>query len=572
MVITAAPRNTVQSSGASWASARPEGPTNPRLLAWGELAITFAVFLLLYTATLSPFPSLYGDSVYYMNAIDSGVELFHRHHLLYNPFAHMWIAIWKSLGVEIDSVILVSELNAVFGALCLCVFYRLLRGRLKVDRLTAFLGASLPAFSFGFWFYSVSVGVYIIPLFLLLVSFSLLTSEHVDKKTFALVGFLNGLAVLFHQMHVLFAPVVFGAALSRHRRGDTTLWKSFGSYVLTALPIATIPYLWIIFAVAKPKSLQDAWYWPTLYAHISSYWYPPAFSTALKAGIGLGRAFVGSHFIFAVPAIRASVERMLQGYYLAHQAYVVRNMGKGVAYLLVASSVVFFLLLVISLVARAKDISLLSLRERRTVYLLLLWIVVYGSFFFFFVPVNSAYWIPQSVCMWMIFLFLLLAPQANCGELGRRARIILASVAGLIFLLNFMGTIRFTRDRANDYYYVKIAPLVGLSKPKDLIIIGRSWILEPYLHRYGRAQVLSLSSVCEKTTTTSESIRWVRSAIDDKLGQGGSVLISEEAVELEKETIQDYGSRITAFDALWEVYRQRWKKKESQQDAVYVLQ
>jgi hypothetical protein len=508
-----------------------------------------------------------------MNGIDfgSGLDLFHHHHLLYIPFARMWVAIWRSLGVGIDSVILVSELNAVFGALCLCVLYHLLRGRLKVDRLAAFLGVSLPGLSFGFWFHSTSVGLYIIPLFILLASFSLLTSEPTDEKRFALVGFLSGLAILFHQMHVLFAPVVLLAAFYSHRRGDATVWRSCGSYLLAALPTATIPYLWVIFSLVKPRSLAEAWHWPTSYARVSFFWYPLAFSTAARAAMGLGRAFVGFHFIFAVPALRAWVERMLHGYHLAHQAYLVRDLGKGVAYLLVALSVVFFVVLAISLLAGVKDMPLLSLRERKTVYLLFLWIAAYGIFFFFFVPINYGYWITQSVCIWMILLLLLLAPKASRGVSDGSAKIILASLAGLLFFVNFMGTIRFTRQRGNDYYYARIAPLIELSTQKDLVIVGRSWVYEPYLQRYGKAQVLSLTSVYTTTWATSQSLQRVQSAIDDTLARGGKVLISQEAVKFEEETIEGC-SGITVFYALWDRYRQRWNEKETPQGVVYVLQ
>ena len=537
-----------------------------------ELAIPFSVFLLLYTFTLCRTVSASGDSIYYLDAIDRGTDLFHRHHLLYNALAWLWMAFWKLLRVQADSAILVSELNAIFGALGLCVFYSILRHRLKADRLTALLGTSLPAFSYGFWFYSGCVEPYIIPLFFLLLSFSLLISEHVDRNKFVLVGFLNGIAVLFHQTYVLFAAVVFLAALYNHRPHDNPWWKSFGYYVLTAVPTAAIPYLLVIFGVVRSKSLKDAWYWTTLYARISSYWYPLAFSTLIKAGIGLGRAFIGSHFIFLTPPIRTLAERVLEGFYLADEAYLVRNLGRGVAYLLLASSAVLFLVLAISLVVRLSYWSSLSLPQRRMVYLLLLWIAVYGSFFFFYSPTNLKLWIPQSVCFWMIFLILLLGPKANPEESSRSVRTILASVATLIFFINFAGSIRFTRDRANDYYYARVAPLVELSNQRDLVIVGRSWILEEYMHRYGKAQVLSLSSVYEKTGASSQSVHRVRSAINDKLAQGSSVFISQEAVDWEKETVEYYGGGIMVFNALWETYRQRWSKKAFQTNVVYVLQ
>lgn len=202
------------------------GKTKTRSLGWSELAIPFAIYFSLYALTLSHVPSTATDSVYYINRIDSGTKLLHPHHLLFNSFGWMWVSIWKYLGVQADTAILVSLLNAIFGALCMCVFYSLLRRRLGCDRWTALLGTSLPAFSWAFWYYSGCVEVYIIPLFLLLLSFYFLTGERVEARTFALVGFLNGAAVLFAEMSVLFATVVFLAAWFSYRRGENSLVRS----------------------------------------------------------------------------------------------------------------------------------------------------------------------------------------------------------------------------------------------------------------------------------------------------------------------------------------------------------
>ena len=533
------------------------------------LPVIFLIFLLLYTFTLSRVLSASGDSVAYINAIDSGAGLFHPHHLLYNAVGWLWIALLRSFGIEGDTAVLVSGLNAIFGALSLCVFYGMLRGRFKIERFPALLGTCLPAFSFGFWFYSGAVEVYIIALFFLLLSFSLLTCERITATTCLLVGFTNGMAVLFHQMHVLFALVVFFAVLCAHRRGDITVWKAFGYYLLTAIPTVVIPYSLVVLTADQLKSPADMWSWVTLYLHEPRYWSPLAIGTLVRVGIGLARAFVGSHFLFAIPSIQSLAERTLPGHYLADEAYLVRNLGEVTGYWLLALSIVLLLVLVASAVAQLRYWSSLSLRHREVVYALLLWILAYGSLVFFFVPDNVELWIPQSVCFWIVWLILLLV--INREKSGRYTRIGLAGAVVLLFSINFTGSIRFTRDRANDYYYSKIAPILELAKEDDLVVIGRSWILEDYLRRYGTARVLSLSSIYDSFGASSQSIQQVRSAIDDTLARGRSVFISGEAVEPERATIHDYGSGIAVFDSVWDAYRQRWSMKKFTSNAVYVL-
>ncbi len=110
----------------------------------GELAIPFVVFLALYIATISHIPSAARDSISYITNIDSGLKLayphnplFHPHHLLYNGLARTWIALCRSLGLTSGVVFLIPLLNSIFGALTLCVFYRLLRKRLQVSCLFA---------------------------------------------------------------------------------------------------------------------------------------------------------------------------------------------------------------------------------------------------------------------------------------------------------------------------------------------------------------------------------------------------------------------------------------------------
>lgn len=536
-----------------------------------EVAIPFAIYFLLYMLTLSKVPSVATDSIQYINHIDASERFFHAHHLLYNSFAWMWIAIWRQLGVQTDSALLVSGLNAIFGALTLCVFYSVLRVRLGCDRLTALLGTSLPAFSFGFWYYSGCVEVYIIPLFFLWVCFYLLTAKHVDEKTFALVGFLNGIAVVLAQMSVLFAPVVFLAAWYAHRRGDHSVARSLRNYVFVAVPTSVIPYWAALLYVGRAGSFKSAWAWLTLYANQPQYWSAPSVTTVVKAGAGLGQAFLGGHFIFALPGARAWVERVLHGFYMTNEVYLVRNLEKGVAYLLVALSVALFLIVITSLAAGLTHWSRLSSRKQTLVYLLLVWTLAYTIFVFFYTAVNAKLWIAQTLCIWMIFVVFLLGLKVHSGKPARRPAVILAVAVILTFVVNFMGSIRFTLDKSNDYYYSRIEPLLSLSKQGDLVIIGTAWKFQPYLRRYGNASILSLTSVYRTSGASPESVQRVQNAIDNVLAAGGKVVISKEALDPEKETIQRYPG-LAIFGTVWDQYRQRWHEIQAPTGLIYVLQ
>jgi hypothetical protein len=542
-----------------------------RSLTWSELLIPFVLYFALYALTISRTPSIVTDSIYYINQIESGNNLLHPHHLLFNSVARMWVHGWRRLGVQIDSAILVSQLNAIFGALCLCVFYSLLRRRLGCDRLTALLGTGLPAFSWAFWYYSGCVEVYTFPLFLLLLSFTFLTSEHVDPRTFAFVGFLNGVAVVFAEMSILFATVVFLAAWLSYRRGDSSLARCLASYLLVAVPTAAVPYAWALFTIGRAKSFHSAWAWLTDYAHYPRFWSPLSLSSVPKACIGLGQAFVGSHFVFALPSVRPWVEKILHNNYLADKAFLVRNLGTGAARVLLVLATAQLLLITVVLASRLRYWALLSLKQREFVYLLTIWFLAYGTFTFFYTSINAKYWIAPTFCLWLTFLVFFVAAKTDREKLVLWPRVFLAIVVVVSFSVNYMGSIRFTRDQTNDYYYARTKPLVDLTGQDDLIVVGTSWKYEPYLVRYGRARVLSLTSVYETSGATPESVRLVQFAIDDELAAGRRVVVSDEALEPEVATIRRY-PKMSFFQTIWDGYRGRWIVRGSQISVAYLLE
>ena len=294
----------------------------------GELIVPLAAFLALYVLTISGNLSIAHDSIHYINRIDAGPTtdlafrtdgvlrrdlFYHPHHLLYNGLASAWVALCRTAGVASDSSYLVSLLNAVFGSLTLCVFYLLLRTRLGLGRATALAGTALPALSFGFWFYSVCVEVYIIPVFLLTLSLYLLTSSQVSARRFGLVGFTHGLAVLFHQVHLLFLPVVVVVALTRRTRHGSSAWRSLLVYASVLVLTVGIPYAWVMLRVLRITSAEAIWKWLTIYAYDPSYWNRLSPSTLAKAGIGFGRSIVGLHFVFGLTAASSLIRDALPG-------------------------------------------------------------------------------------------------------------------------------------------------------------------------------------------------------------------------------------------------------------------
>ncbi|MBI5788629.1 MAG: hypothetical protein HZA78_07235 [Candidatus Schekmanbacteria bacterium] len=531
-----------------------------------EAPLVFLLFFLFYLPTLCGISAAAPDSIDYLLRIDNTLglnypynPLFHPHHLLFNGLARLWLKFCRLTGVTSESDLLIAGFNALWGSGSLTIFYRLLRDRLKYHPFTALLGTMLPAFSFGFWFYSVCVEVCIIPLFFLLLSFYLLTGKELDGKSLYLAGMFQALAVLLHQAHVLFLMVVLGAIWLGRERLAITRVKAISCYLISFISGVAIPYLIVSFYILRFDSIIKLWGWLTSYAHESANIHPLSLATLLKAAIGFGRSLIGANFIFAIPWAKEIINKFLSGHDLRDEVYLVRNLETNGAYFLLALSGIFFSLLIYAGFRLWRKSRLLNPESRDIFQLAGIWFAVYALFFIFWVGHNLEFWIPQSLCFWLMGLVIL-------AQSEKKARWLLTA-AGLLLTLNFFGGLRFLRDKNNDFYYKKSAPLAGLVSKRDLIIVGQSindeqsalesWNVELlyfYLLKYTPADVINLNLFEEKSQ--------LKKLLDHTLAEGHKIIIFEEALgNLGRDDLQ----------TPWNNYVTRRQMVDLELNAVYIL-
>jgi hypothetical protein len=288
----------------------------------GILAST--VFLLLYLATLSQNLSLAHDGARYINQIDRGASLWHPHHLFYAPLASLWIRTLRGIGICSDSSLLVGALNAIAGALALFLFHQLVATRIGLSRRGAIAATACVGLSFGLWCYSVCVEVYLPPLALLLLSLSLLCGRRPGTWAIAGAATAHAAAVLLHQMNVLFLPV---AAVAGLQNVDRAAWtRGAAVYAAIFLAIVGATYLVVGFAVTGAESLAAWWSWTTTQAQHAGFRHELSGKSLLAACVGLGRAFVGGHFVFSIPVTSSIVKRLYPSFELRDESFLVRHM------------------------------------------------------------------------------------------------------------------------------------------------------------------------------------------------------------------------------------------------------
>ncbi|MFH1383213.1 MAG: glycosyltransferase family 39 protein [Chloroflexota bacterium] len=539
------------------------------------ICIGLALFLI-YNATLPINRSESRDSLWYMAQIggnESLWQLFHPHHLLYSVVARAFYNIWRLFGYTGDASIPLQELNIIFACLIIVTLYILLRNVLK-SRWRSLLVCTAVTFSFGFWFYGSTIEDKIIPLFFLLLSFGflLLSFQRPTLKMFALVGIFNGLAILFHQLNILFAATVLVAIfLNRRRR----VIKDKTTAVLTYAGCVSIPvvlaYLLTLAFVIKPGSPAEALYWLTSYAHAGQYGNLELLSP-IKGLIGFSHSFLGGHFLFSVEGLGSFISSALSDKSLADQQFLASHTSafQAKAFLLgIIPLASVFIAALISYVRSWREIwrehnSLLSLS--------LAWLIPYAVFTAWWEPFNVEFWVVTLIPAWLIISL----PFFTSGLMTKMQRgfqkstyVILPLAIVSMLLVNLFGSMLPLHSPELDYYLQKSSWYSDNAKPGDLIICSRGTLWGEYLRHYTKAEVIGVAETLRKENDTS-------SIIDQKicqiLGSGGLVYITSDAVQPDAAVLKSYGLDAADFAGLWASYRHSWVEVDiAAGDVVYIV-
>ena len=193
-------------------------------------SIIILFFLLLYLAGANANSSL--DAWAYAAEVSSGTELFQPHHLLYSFVSFLWTSLVK-VFFDIDVLVALKGLNAIFGASILLVLSKLLnkaRSDRKLNLLLLFFAGSC----WGFMRYSTENETYILPIFFSLLGSYLLVKESKIKYVFW-AGFFAALATLFHQvMFFWWLGLLLGVMLRQRLKG----------VILFTLPTLIVPLVY----------------------------------------------------------------------------------------------------------------------------------------------------------------------------------------------------------------------------------------------------------------------------------------------------------------------------------------
>lgn len=200
-----APRRRLD-GGAEAGEDGPTGMLENRRRGWRVglgLSLAVAAFVFLF---LTRSRQQYGDGLTYLKPVETGIDVFHPHHLGYNPSVRGVFAGLRAVGIPVDLITAAQVFNILCAVAALFAAYGLAR-RMTGSRAWG-LGSALGLLVCqGFWEYATQSQVYV-PAMAALGWTACFAAARVGRRwSWPSVAGLAGLlilSVLFHQTAVLF--------------------------------------------------------------------------------------------------------------------------------------------------------------------------------------------------------------------------------------------------------------------------------------------------------------------------------------------------------------------------------
>lgn len=501
--------------------------------------LVFAGFSVLYLLTLSNNLGVTHDSVSYAGQILGGEYLFHPNHLLYQPVLALFVRAAGFIGLAPD-ITTISIAGAISGAAVLGLSFQVLRAVYGV-RVTLALPAILAAGgSYGIWYYSVGIEIYIFPLLCLTACFYVLAAKPKTARWIITASILHSAALLFHQLSIFFALVPILALLTAKDLSRAAGWRLLAVYVGTGTVLVLGTYLAVAQALGHTSSFAQLSNWFLGYGTETVYWSPAGPVALLLAAVGWGRAVIGGHFAFGSPTLQPILEGLFPSNSLEDEAFLVRDLPGWLIDGLIGVSVLCGILIFGLLVIAVRNIlkSEAWSGSNAPVSLLFVWLVPFVLFFIFWNAQNADFWITQTLLLWLILAVLL-----DRGGSGRLGPGLYAGLAAGLLLVNGIGTVLPATNPANDFYSVRVKQLTKDAVPNSLIVMADRWPEGSYITFLTSHDYVGIArNMREKTPQlAAEEIR--------KAAAGRRIYLWPDIQSVRRETKIAYGAGVEAYIA-----------------------
>lgn len=509
--------------------------------------------LVFFLLTLSENFSGPHDSITYLNGIVDGYPLVNQHHLLYHYSAYCWLQFWQLILPSVKDYFIVESFSAIFGSLTIAVAYSFFRNRFGFSKFVALTSIFPIAFSYGCWFYSVNVEVYAPPLFFVLMALYLITKDKLSSRDWYGIVLLHIMAVLFHQINILFGVVIIWKLWQQRSSIPVAKWLLF--YVVNGIVFVGSAYFIVGWIVEKQNSIPKWISWIRGYAGSDTYWHALNLKTPVNVAYGFSHAFLGGHYIFQIPWVKEILSSSLSAHSLADEMYISRSIQPSIAIFLTILTLILGLLMLWLSVRMIRNFKTIWRVKKLIVLPTILCFLTYSGFFIFWMPEILEFWILQTVLVW----FLLLGTMNIGAPFRIKPLWTSVSLGMLLFCINFFGSIRWMQNKEYDLYYVKTKNVRALATSNDLIILQDGWLLKDFVHYFTEIPFVE--------APLKESLKLkVDSAVTKTLKGGGNLLIIPEIHDHKRVSDTNY------LDSLRTVYRDRIRQIRKDEPEVWQIQ
>ena len=432
------------------------------------LLVMFAGIFFAYLLLLTK--NYYWDGIFFAQTIEDATyldpQLLHPNHLIYNLPGYLFYRAARSLGLQVRAVEVLQILNCFIGTLSAYVLFRILIKCFKSVYLSAVL-TLLFAFSATWWKFSTDADSYIPSVLFLLISFYLILPSRKPRPY--LVAATHALSMFFHQLAILFFPVVvLGILLQTSREPLKRRLFPALKYSLTAFLITFPVFYYSFYLVTGAYAFKPFLRWITNFSPEHGFTFT-AWDNLVYTLRGHSRLFVGGRFAFL---------RDLNDPWMYVLAGVV-----------LMTAILFFYKLIRHFSELKTDFRHPHVVESETKSLRLLcgvWIICYLLFLFFFIPQNTFYrlfYLPGIIILAGTFL----APFEAAPNHVRRYR------AALFVALVVAANLTFS---AYPYAQVRANPPLALALqlnkawPQGTIIYRAAWNSDNSLVKYFNPQTV----------------------------------------------------------------------------------
>lgn len=476
----------------------------------------FAGSFIFFLLTLSENFSGAHDSINYLNGIADGYPLVNQHHLLYHYAAYVWLHLFQPIFPSVKNYYIIEAFSALWGSCSMAVVYSFFRNRFGLTLGQTIAAMLVVLFSYGFWLYSVVIEVYAPPLFFILLALYYLSLPKPSMSDWWKIIFLHILAVLFHQINILFAVVIL--IKMWQQRKNYSIVRLVASYAVSGAALVGTAYFIVGWIVEKQNTVAKWIAWMKGYAGGDSYWQALSAKTPVNVTYGFAHAFLGGHYVFQLPPVQKVVNSSLASHSLGDELYIARNVSPSMAMLLALLTGILLILMLWLLIRFVRRFKTINAKYNSIIVPILCTFFVYSIFFTFWMPEILEFWILQTVLVW--FLLLGTLPLAPLPFKLKPAHLSLM-LAPLLFCINYFGSVKWMQNKNNDFYYVKTQRVEEVTGPNDLVVVQSAWIVKDFLHYFTK---LNVQPVPEKDSSQVS----IDSAFNNTLSRKGRVLVLPE--------------------------------------------